>query len=152
MASIIRDTGEIWSRLFDHRPFIQGEITFFLREFQEKRDDREVERLFKILEYSTDLKESQLDRTEQLGDCHLPSLKANVDVALSMCERVLQREQNFDSDIALLENREIRKLEWEKFVNDMSENCEKVNQTFQEKENEIKEFYIDLERKLHITP
>lgn len=98
------------------------------------------------------MKESQLDRTEQLGDCHLPSLKANVDVALSMCERVLQREQNFDSDIALLENREIRKSEWEKFVNDMSEKCEKVNQTFQEKENEIKEFYIDLERKLHITP
>lgn len=28
------DTGEIWSRLFEHRPFIQGEITFFLREFQ----------------------------------------------------------------------------------------------------------------------
>ncbi|KAF3422875.1 hypothetical protein E2986_01144 [Frieseomelitta varia] len=151
MASIIRDTSEIWSRLFRHRPFIQGEITFFLREFQEKRDDREVERLFKILEYSTELKESQLDRAEQLGDCHLPSLKANVDVALSMCERVLQREQDFDSDIALQENREIRKLEWEKFVNDMSEKCEKVNQTFDEKENEIKEFYIDLERKLHIT-
>ncbi|CAL7939819.1 biogenesis of lysosome-related organelles complex 1 subunit 5 [Xylocopa sonorina] len=151
MASIIKDTGEIWSRLFDHRPFVQGEITFFLREFQEKRDDREVERLFKILEYSTELKESQLDRTEQLGDCHLPSLKANVDVALSMCERVLQREQDFDSDIALQENREIRKQEWEKFVNDMSDKCEKVNQTFEEKENEIKEFYIDLERKLHIT-
>ncbi|KAK1122994.1 hypothetical protein K0M31_008631 [Melipona bicolor] len=151
MASIIRDTSEIWSRLFRHRPFIQGEITFFLREFQEKRGDREVERLFKILEYSTELKESQLDRAEQLGDCHLPSLKANVDVALSMCERVLQREQDFDTDIALQENREIRKLEWEKFVNDMSEKCEKVNQTFDEKENEIKEFYIDLERKLHIT-
>ncbi|KAG6801292.1 biogenesis of lysosome-related organelles complex 1 subunit 5 [Apis cerana] len=151
MASIIKDTGEIWSRLFDHRPFIQGEITFFLREFQEKRDDREVERLFKILEYSTDLKESQLDRTEQLGDCHLPSLKANVDVALSMCERVLQKEQDFDSDVALQANREARKVEWEKFVNDMSEKCEKVNQTFEEKENEIKEFYIDLERKLHIT-
>ncbi|XP_031839687.1 biogenesis of lysosome-related organelles complex 1 subunit 5 [Nomia melanderi] len=151
MASIIKDTGEIWSRLFDHRPFIQGEITFFLREFQEKRNDREVERLFKILEYSTELKENQLDRTEQLGDCHLPSLKANVDVALSMCERVLQREQNFDIDKALEENRKIRKLEWEKFVNDMSEKCEKVNQTFEEKEDEIKEFYTDLEKKLHIT-
>lgn len=56
-----------------------------------------MERLFKILEYTTELKESQLDRTEQLGDCHLPSLKANVDVALSMCNRVLQREENFDS-------------------------------------------------------
>lgn len=53
--------------------------------------------MFKILEYTTELKENQLDRTEQLGDCHLPSLKANVDVALSMCNRVLQREENFDS-------------------------------------------------------
>ncbi|XP_012149822.1 biogenesis of lysosome-related organelles complex 1 subunit 5 [Megachile rotundata] len=152
MESVIKDAGEIWSRLFDHRPFIQGEITFFLREFEEKRGDTEVERLFKILEYTTELKENQLDRTEQLGDCHLPSLKANVDVALSMCERVLQREQDFDPDIALQENREKRKVEWEKFVNDMSEKCEKVNQTFEEKENEIKEFYIDLEKKLHITP
>ncbi|XP_076238859.1 biogenesis of lysosome-related organelles complex 1 subunit 5 [Calliopsis andreniformis] len=152
MASIVKDTGEIWSRLFDHRPFIQGEITFFLREFQERRGDREVERLFKILEYSTELKENQLDRTEQLGDCHLPSLKANVDVALSMCEKVLQREQDFDSDKALQENRELRKLEWERFVNDMSDKCEKVNQTFEDKEKEIREFYVDLERKLHITP
>ncbi|XP_078036613.1 biogenesis of lysosome-related organelles complex 1 subunit 5 [Augochlora pura] len=151
MATIIKDTGEIWSRLFDHRPFIQGEITFFLREFQEKRGDREVERLFKILEYSTELKENQLDRTEQLGDCHLPSLKANVDVALSMCEKVLQTEQSFDIDKALEDNRKGRKLEWETFVNDMSEKCEKVNQTFEEKKDEIKEYYVDLERKLHIA-
>lgn len=82
----------------------------------------------------------------------MPSLKANVDVALSMCERVLQREQNFDSDKALRQNRELRKVEWEAFVNDMSEKCEKVNQTFEEKENEIKEFYVDLEKKLNITP
>ncbi|KAG7189373.1 hypothetical protein KM043_017022 [Ampulex compressa] len=151
MAAIIKDAGEIWSRLFDHRPFIQGEITFFLREFQERRGDREVERLFKILEYTTELKEDQLDRTEQLGDCHLPSLKANVDVALSMCERVLQRAENFNIDKALEENRDIRKLEWERFINDMSDKCQRVDQTFQEKENEIKEFYVDLERRLHIT-
>ena len=81
----------------------------------------------------------------------MPSLKANVDVALSMCERVLQREQDFDHDRTLQNNRETRKLEWEKFVNDMSDKCAKVNQTFEEKEEEIKEFYMDLERKLHIT-
>lgn len=123
-----------------------------MREFQEKRADREVERLFKILEYSTELKESQLDRTEQLGDCHLPSLKANVDVALSMCNLVLQKEENFDSDSVLSENRLARRTEWEKFINDMSDKCQKVDQTFQEKENEIEEFYVDLEKKLHITP
>lgn len=56
-----------------------------------------MERLFKILEYSTELDKNQLPRAEQLGDCHLPSLKANIDVALSMCERVLQRQEEFDS-------------------------------------------------------
>lgn len=68
-----------------------------------------------------------------------------------MCHMVMFNNLFNFQDIALQENREIRKLEWEKFVNDMSEKCEKVNQTFDEKENEIKEFYIDLERKLHIT-
>lgn len=127
-------------------------MTFFLREFQAKRDDREVERLFKILEYSTELDQNQLARAEQLGDCHLPSLKVNIDVALSMCERVLQREEEFDSDFALQKNRENRKVQWERFINDMSDKCEKVDKAFQEKENEIKEYYIDLEKKLHITP
>ncbi|XP_043287830.1 biogenesis of lysosome-related organelles complex 1 subunit 5 isoform X1 [Venturia canescens] len=166
MATVIKDIGEIWSRLFDHRPFVHGEITYFLRELEknrvfnksnekfefpkERRGDREVERLFKILEYSTELSQSQLDRAEQLGDCHLPSLKANADVALSMCERILDREEQFYNDTKIQENRERRKVEWQCFINDMSDKCEKVDRTFQEKEEELKEFYIDLEKKLHI--
>lgn len=55
-------------------------------------------------------------------------------------------------DFALQHNREIRKAEWEKFINDMSDKCQKVDKAFQDKENEIKEYYIDLEKKLHITP
>ncbi|KAK0088776.1 hypothetical protein PV325_010716 [Microctonus aethiopoides] len=152
MASVTKDIGEIWSRLFDHRPFIQGEVSYFVREFEEKRGDREVERLFKILEYSTELEQSQIDRAEQLGDCHLPSLKANSDVALSMCERIIQRENKFKSDDKLAENRELRKKEWKRFINDMSDKCHKVDETFNKKEEELKEFYIDLERKLHINP
>ncbi|XP_034942918.1 biogenesis of lysosome-related organelles complex 1 subunit 5 [Chelonus insularis] len=152
MASVIKDIGEIWSRLFDHRPFVHGEILYFVREFENRRGDREVERLFKILEYSTELEQNQIDRAEQLGDCHLPSLKANTDVALTMCERILQREENCDTERKLAENREIRKEEWKRFINDISEKCKKVDETFDEKEAELKEFYIDLEKKLHINP
>ncbi|XP_057329437.1 biogenesis of lysosome-related organelles complex 1 subunit 5 [Microplitis mediator] len=152
MASVIKDIGEIWSRLFDHRPFIQGELSYFVREFEERRGDREVERLFKILEYSTELEQNQIDRAEQLGDCHLPSLKANTDVALTMCERIIQRENKFNSDNKLAENRELRKEEWKKFINDMSDKCRKVDATFNEKEEELKNFYADLEKKLHINP
>ncbi|XP_012267635.2 biogenesis of lysosome-related organelles complex 1 subunit 5 [Athalia rosae] len=152
MASIVKDTGEIWSRLFNHRPFVQGEISYFLREFEERREDREVERLFKILEYSTELGQSQFDRTEQLGDCHLPSLKANLDVALSMCQRVLEQEEKTENDKKLQVNRETRKSQWQKFINDMSSKCEKVDKTFEEKEEELRGFYQDLEEKLHISP
>lgn len=59
---------------------------------QDKRNDREVERLFKIIEHSTDIDQSQLDRTIELGNSQLPNLKVKVDEALSMCERVLQKE------------------------------------------------------------
>lgn len=55
-------------------------------------------------------------------------------------------------DSVLNENRLARRTEWEKFINDMSDKCQRVDQTFQEKENEIQEFYVDLEKKLHITP
>ncbi|XP_033232140.1 biogenesis of lysosome-related organelles complex 1 subunit 5 [Belonocnema kinseyi] len=152
MAAVVKDVGEIWTRLFDHRPFVQGELTFFVREFQDKRNDREVERLFKIIEYSTDIGQSQLDRAVELGDSQLPSLKANVDVALSMCERVLQREGKFNTENQLKDRRDLRKTEWQKFISEMSEKCLKVDQEFLERENELKEYYVDLERKLHIAP
>lgn len=51
-----------------------------------------MERLFKIIEHSTDIDQSQLDRTIELGNSQLPNLKVNVDKALGMCERVLQKE------------------------------------------------------------
>lgn len=45
----------------------------------------------------------------------------------------------------------MRKAEWERFINDMSDKCSRVDQEFQDKEKELTEFYADLERKLHIT-
>ncbi|KAM8789054.1 biogenesis of lysosome-related organelles complex 1 subunit 5 isoform 1-T1 [Rhynchonycteris naso] len=39
---IIKDLGEIHSRLLDHRPVIHGEIRYFVKEFEEKRGLREM--------------------------------------------------------------------------------------------------------------
>ncbi|XP_069675251.1 biogenesis of lysosome-related organelles complex 1 subunit 5 [Periplaneta americana] len=150
MAAVIKDVGEIWTRLFDHRPFLSGEIKFFLKEFEEKRADREVERLFQILERATEIKETQLDRVKLASDVHLPTLNANLEVAVSMCNRILEKEEEHRSDTALLAKREIRKAEWESFIEDMTQKCSKVDATFEEKEEELREFYSDLEKKLHI--
>lgn len=53
-------------------------------------------------------------------------------------------------DTALIAKREIRKADWESFIEDMTQKCSKVDATFQEKEEELKEFYSDLEKKLNI--
>lgn len=54
-------------------------------------------------------------------------------------------------DKKLQEHREIRKNEWEKFINDISVKCETVDQEFHNKEEELKDFYVDLEKKLHLS-
>ena len=41
---------ELYSRLANHRPFLQGEVRHFVREFETKRGDREVENIFGVLE------------------------------------------------------------------------------------------------------
>lgn len=52
---------------------------------------------------------------------------------------------------ALLENnRQTRKKAWQVFVDDMTHKCSRIDLTFEEKEEELVEFYSDLERKLHI--
>ncbi len=38
---------EVHGRLFNPRPFLSGEVRNFLREFEDKRKDREVENVFK---------------------------------------------------------------------------------------------------------
>ncbi|KAF4527828.1 hypothetical protein B566_EDAN016312 [Ephemera danica] len=132
MAAVSKDVGEIWTRLFDHKPFLQGEVKFFLKEFEEKRGDREVERIFEILEHVTDIKETQIDRVKSLCDLQLPVLNSNLEVTLSMCESILEKEQEQTSS---------RKAEWEAFIRDMGEKCARVDQTFKQKEAELREYY-----------
>ncbi|KAK6619674.1 hypothetical protein RUM43_012431 [Polyplax serrata] len=95
MANVIKDIGEIWTRLFDHRPFINGEIKFFLQEFEEKRGDKEVERLFETLQNLTEIRYTQLDKIKLQGETNLETLKKQVDESTSMLNRILEREGSY---------------------------------------------------------
>ena len=41
---------DIYERLFNHRPFVQGEVKHFVKEFEEKKGDKEVNELFEIVQ------------------------------------------------------------------------------------------------------
>ena len=44
---------DIYGRLFNHRPFVQGEVRHFVREIETKKGDREVNDTFEILQVGT---------------------------------------------------------------------------------------------------
>ena len=85
---------EIHGRLFNHRPFVQGEIKHFVKEFEEKRKDREVEHVFKVLEVVTELRDCQVDKLRALADSTIPNVNANLLVANSMCNKILDQTRS----------------------------------------------------------
>ena len=87
---MLLDFGQVHSRLFDHRPFLNGEVRYFLHEFEEARGDREIENLFSILEKTTDIHGDQAGRLIGLCESQVPSMKARLDVAGSMCQQILE--------------------------------------------------------------
>ncbi|XP_023218485.1 biogenesis of lysosome-related organelles complex 1 subunit 5 [Centruroides vittatus] len=151
VENVVKDIGEIHSRLFDHRPFVQGEVSYFLKEFEEKRNDREVHWLFEILENVTEIRETQIDKARKYGDNHLCNLTANLEVALRMCNKIVERGEQ-DVEELLREKRNHREEEWKLFLEDMQDKNLKVQHVFAEKEMQLKKHYSDLEEKLHISP
>ncbi|KAL3208592.1 hypothetical protein MRX96_038997 [Rhipicephalus microplus] len=146
--SLIEHITEIYSRLFDHKPFLQGEIKFFVKEFEEKRGDREVQKLFEMLEDVTEVRETQIDRACRASDQGLCSLAGNLEVALSMCHRILEAEDKVNSADDLSERRKQRQCEWDQFEQDVKDKLARMDQAFEEKERELIDHYRRIREKL----
>ncbi|XP_015905437.2 biogenesis of lysosome-related organelles complex 1 subunit 5 [Parasteatoda tepidariorum] len=152
LERVMKDIGDVESRLFDHRPFVQGETKFFLKEFEEKRKEREVRRMFEMLEIVTEIKETQIEKGVKLGDMHLCNLTGHFEVALRMCNNIVEREDSNKKKDFLDRRREQRKKEWIAFVDDIQNKNTAVNQTFADKEEQLKTYYNKLEEAMHISP
>ncbi|CAH0405506.1 unnamed protein product [Chilo suppressalis] len=152
MTELSREIGEVWTRLFDHRPFLNGEIKFMLREFEEKRGDREVENLFFILEKVTEIKDSQVEKIKK-GSETLPIFSEKLGQALQLCESITNEYLNVNEEAEkkITENREKRQKEWDQFIDDMNFKCKRIDNAFEEKEEELRDLYADLNHKLNIA-
>lgn len=75
-------------------------IIFLL--FQERRSEREIEKLFQILERVTEINGTQIERVKLASDIHLPNLNANLEVSVSMCNKILEKEETYRSVSCIL--------------------------------------------------
>lgn len=123
-------------------------MTHFVKEFETKRKDREVENLFKTLEVTTELQSGEISKLNTSCDENFPTLNANLLVAQSMCNKILDQAKNSELDQALESSRQAREKEWSSFMADFQGKCEKIDDAYNQKEADLKEHYLKLEKEL----
>lgn len=125
MDKLAKDVGDIQSRLLDHRPVINAEIRYFVREFEEKRGHRES----RLLE---NLKKMVPETNEQMLPTDLEGMLSDVvkrlEAANHMAERVQQRELEAQQSTQLQENMERLKDEWAEFLKEQQRLKEEVDE------------------------
>ena len=138
---------DLYDRLFNHRPFLRGEITHFVKEFESKRGkEKDVENLFKTLELTTELQSSEVAKVEKSCEEHFPTVNANLLVAQSMFNKILDQANNSDLDRALESSRQAREKDWSNFMSDFQNKCEKIDDAYNQKEEALKTHYAKLEK------
>jgi len=137
---------ETHSNLFNHKPFVQSEINNFVREFEEKRGDREVDKVFSCLERVSELRDIGLPQlAENLNSSAPTNLLANLQVSESMFGRILEQEDSKEVEKTLAASRDARERDWDTFLLDSQTRCKRVDQSFKEQEDAIRKKYQDLQ-------
>ncbi|XP_034067928.1 biogenesis of lysosome-related organelles complex 1 subunit 5 isoform X1 [Gymnodraco acuticeps] len=142
------DVGDIQSRLLDHRPVINAEIRYFVREFEEKRGHRESRLLENLNKIVTETNEQMLP-TDLEG--MLSNVFTRLDAANHMAERVQQRELEAQQSTQLQGSMERLKEEWAEFLKEQQRLKEEVDEehakavgqlstTYNEKKKDLTKF------------
>ncbi|KAM4533482.1 biogenesis of lysosome-related organelles complex 1 subunit 5 [Odontesthes bonariensis] len=128
MDKVVKDVGDIQSRLLDHRPIINAEVRYFVREFEEKRGYREsrlLENLNKMVQETNEqmLPTNLEDTSQQLSD-----IIRRLEAANHMAERVQQRELEAQQNTHLQANLEKVKDDWAEFLKEQQRLKEEVDE------------------------
>lgn len=140
---------ELYSRLGNHRPFLQGEIRHFLREFEGKRGDREVEKIFGVLERVSELRDCGLPQlVERASGGEAAKLVGALQVSLSMVDRVQRQAETGEVEATLAASREARVKEWANFQQQARARVARLEARDREQEEAIRRRYKELEASL----
>ncbi|XP_024062549.1 biogenesis of lysosome-related organelles complex 1 subunit 5 [Terrapene carolina triunguis] len=147
---IIKDIGEIHSRLLDHRPVIQGEIRYFIKEFEEKRGLREVRVLENLNTMIYETNDQTLPKCEQVMHGDLNEVLKRLQAANHRILRLQQREQEereLQTD-TLMAGEKQRLAHWEVFMKDQHNKRGEVDEEHRKAMARLKEQYAEMEKDL----
>ncbi|KAI8776880.1 biogenesis of lysosome-related organelles complex 1 subunit 5 [Biomphalaria glabrata] len=144
---VFRDVTEIYSRLFNHRAALQGLTNSFVKEFEEKRGDREIISLSRVLELVTDSRDRALPTTIDSLECNVDNFKDSVNKTLKLCQEIIKDSEDKKSEW-LESQRRSREQQWNEFMAAQVTRSARVDSDFKNKVDALANHYADLEEKL----
>ncbi|XP_029955592.1 biogenesis of lysosome-related organelles complex 1 subunit 5 [Salarias fasciatus] len=128
MDKIAKDVGDIQSRLLDHRPVINAEIRYFVREFEEKRGYREGRLLDNVNKMVLEAKDQMLPADLDTISQQLSGVLKRLEAANHMAQRVQQRELEAQQSTQVQTNMEQLKEDWAEFLREQQRLKEEVDE------------------------
>ncbi|XP_053105471.1 biogenesis of lysosome-related organelles complex 1 subunit 5 isoform X2 [Hemicordylus capensis] len=144
------DVGEIYSRLLDHKPVIQGEIRYFIKEFEEKRGFREIRVLENLKNTVSEANDQTLPKCEQVMCDNLNEALRKLQIANEMINRLQQIEQEERQlqTEKLMAGETKRIALWEEFMKEQHNMRAVVDEEHTKAMERLKEQYATMEKGL----
>ncbi|RWS23436.1 Biogenesis of lysosome-related organelles complex 1 subunit 5-like protein [Leptotrombidium deliense] len=137
---------EIYNRLLNHRHFTSGELRYFVREFEERRNDKEVDELNNSLETTKKINESietfphrEKSELSRLNDVFGSLIETGNKIIAFEKDGIESRKQTMEDKLL------IRIAEVERISSENQVKFQEIDEYFAIKEAEMKKFYDELE-------
>ncbi|XP_075069144.1 biogenesis of lysosome-related organelles complex 1 subunit 5 [Mixophyes fleayi] len=148
---IIKDVGEIHSRLLDHRPIIQGETRYFIKEFEEKRGHREIRVLENVKNSVSETNDPILPRCADVMQNKLGLVLETLETANQIIHRLHQQEQENAKGGEVNARNEKLRSQWGAFMKEQEERRLAVDEEHSKAVLRLKEQHALMNRVLSKT-
>ncbi|XP_005398903.1 PREDICTED: biogenesis of lysosome-related organelles complex 1 subunit 5 isoform X1 [Chinchilla lanigera] len=147
---IIKDLGEIQSRLLDHRPVIQGETRYFVKEFEEKRGLREMRVLENLKNMIRETNEHTVPECRDAMESSLKDVLQRLQAANDSVRRLQEKEQErrkmYNDHLVASEKQ--HQLQWEELMREEPHRRAAVDEEHRRAVERLREQYAEMEKDL----
>lgn len=148
LENVTKDIGEISTRLLDHRAVLQGEIKYFIKEFETKRNDRECKRLEADQQKLKDLNETVAPECLKIMKEHIPNFLDQLEAANKICSNLQSKEEKHMEIKTLDEQRKKREENWSYFLEELSKERDREDVQHANEIQEIDDQFAKLDETL----
>ncbi|KAK1806422.1 hypothetical protein P4O66_004939 [Electrophorus voltai] len=148
MDKIAKDVGDIQSRLLDHRPILEGEIRYFIREFEEKRGFRECRLLENLNKTVAEANGQAIPKCIESMQATLFEALTRLEAANHMTQRIQQRALEAQHNTCLRECMQRYNEDWQEFLRLQAQLKKEVDEEHARAVSRLSTQYSEMEKDL----